>query len=258
MDLHLKDTCYIVTGGTRGLGYATAETLVVEGAQVVLAGRDGDRAAAAAQRLNELRAGSATSIACDLADHKAAERLTMAATEHGGTVSGALISVGGPQSGPTSSLSDDDFRSAFETVFLGARRVAHAVIDHAVDHNAPSSIVFVLSTSVYEPIAGLASSNALRPGIAMYAKTLADEYGHLGIRVNGLMPGRIATDRLAELDSAGGDPEGAKAAAIVKIPLGRYGRPEEFGAVAAFMLSPRAAYVSGTMLAVDGGMTRAL
>jgi 3-oxoacyl-[acyl-carrier protein] reductase len=108
------------------------------------------------------------------------------------------------------------------------------------------------------PLPDMAISNGLRPGLAIVAKTLADELGPRGIRVNGLLPGRIATDRVAELDAATGDPEAARAAAISGIPLRRYGEPEEFGRVATFVLSPAASFVSGVMLPVDGGMLRAL
>jgi 3-oxoacyl-[acyl-carrier protein] reductase len=111
---------------------------------------------------------------------------------------------------------------------------------------------------VKSPIPGLAISNGLRPGLAMVAKTLADELGPNGIRVNGLLPGRIATDRLKELDSKGGDPEGARRASEKAIPLRRYGSPEEFGRVAAFVLSPVASYISGAMIPVDGGALRTL
>ena len=101
-------------------------------------------------------------------------------------------------------------------------------------------------------------SNGLRPGLAMAAKALADELGPVGIRVNGLLPGRVGTDRVAELDDATGDPEAAKAAALKQIPLGRYGEPEEFGRAAAFLLSPAASFLTGVMLPVDGGMLRSL
>ncbi len=116
----------------------------------------------------------------------------------------------------------------------------------------------MLSSSVRTPLADMAISNGLRPGLAMVAKTLADELGPDGVRVNALLPGRIGTDRVAELDAATGDPEAARAAAVRTIPLGRYGEPEEFGRVAAFVLSPAASFVSGSMLPVDGGMLRAL
>ena len=120
------------------------------------------------------------------------------------------------------------------------------------------SIAFVLSSSVRAPLADMAISNGLRPGLAMVAKTLADELGPAGVRVNALLPGRVGTDRVAELDAATGDADAARASAMSAIPLGRYGEPEEFGRVAAFLLSPASSFVSGSMLPVDGGMLRAL
>ena len=116
----------------------------------------------------------------------------------------------------------------------------------------------MLSSSVRAPLPEMAISNGLRPGLAMVAKTLAEELGPRGVRVNGLLPGRIATERVAELDAASGDPEAARAAAIATIPLRRYGEPEEFGAVAAFLMSPAASFLTGVMLPVDGGLLRAL
>jgi 3-oxoacyl-[acyl-carrier protein] reductase len=111
---------------------------------------------------------------------------------------------------------------------------------------------------VKSPISGLAISNGLRPGLAMIAKTLADELGPNGTRVNGLMPGRISTDRLKELDAKGGDPEAARRASEKTIPLRRYGTPEEFGRVAAFVLSPAASYLTGTIIPIDGGALRTI
>jgi 3-oxoacyl-[acyl-carrier protein] reductase len=151
--------------------------------------------------------------------------------------------------------SDDAWRAAFESVFLGAVRLARTL---GSELGEGGSIAFVLSTSVRSPIESLAISNGLRPGLAGVVKSLADELGPRGIRVNGLLPGRIATGRVRELDSRRGDPEEARAALSGGIPLRRYGQPEEFGRVAAFVLSPAASYVSGAMIPVEGGALRAI
>ena len=137
-----------------------------------------------------------------------------------------------------------------------ARRLGWPFV--AVEHGLGGSLALVLSSSVRSPLPAMAVSNGLRPGLAMLTKQLADELGPRGIRVNGLLPGRVATERVAELDALAGDPEAAKAASLRTIPLGRYGEPSEFGRAAAFLLSPAASFVSGAMLPVDGGVMRAL
>ena len=251
MDLELRDRVYIVTGGARGLGRATAECLVAEGARVVLSGRSQDSLDAATAELGE----AAVSVVANNADPDAPERLLAVAQTTWGQVDGALISVGGPPKGPVSGITDDEWTASFESVFLGAVRLSR-VIGDALPPGG--SLALILSSSVRAPLGDMAISNGLRPGLAMVAKTLADELGPRGIRVNGLMPGRVGTERVAELDAAGGDPEAARAAAIKTIPLGRYGEPEEFGRVAAFLLSPAASFISGAMVPVDGGMLRSL
>jgi 3-oxoacyl-[acyl-carrier protein] reductase len=254
MDLELTDRVYLVTGGARGLGRATADCLVAEGARVVISGRSKESLAEAARTLGE----EVVTVAADNADPATPGRLIAAAQERWGRLDGALISVGGPPKGPVSGITgitDEQWTTAFGSVFLGAVRLAREV---GPVLPAGGALAFVLSSSVRSPLADLAISNGLRPGLAMVAKTLADELGPAGVRVNGLLPGRVGTDRAAELDAAGGDPEGARAAAVRSIPLRRYGAPEEFGRVAAFLLSPAASFVSGSMLPVDGGMLRAL
>ena len=247
VDLELAGRTFIVTGGSRGLGYATAVALVAGGAHVVLAARDADGVRAAASRLG------AVGVAADLAGAATPDTLVKAALEAYGRLDGALISVGGPPAGPSLGLTDEQWRDAFDSVFLGAVRMCRAVV--AALPPEGGSLALVLSTSVKTPISGLAASNGLRPGLAMLAKTMADELGPRGVRVNGLMPGRIATDRLRELD---GDDLKVRARAEQAIPLRRYGRPEEFGRVAAFVLSPAASYLTGAMVPVDGGALRAL
>jgi 3-oxoacyl-[acyl-carrier protein] reductase len=251
MDLGLSDRVYIVTGGARGLGRATADCLVAEGARVVLSGRSEDSLKEAVAELGDAAIG----VPADNADADTPARLMAAARERWGRLDGALISVGGPPTGSVTETTDEQWTEAFEAVFLGAVRLAREI---GAELGEGGSLAFVLSSSVRAPLPNLTISNGLRPGLAMVAKTLADELGPRGVRVNGLMPGRIGTERVAELDASTGDAEAARAAAIATIPLGRYGEPEEFGRAAAFLLSPAASFVSGVMLPVDGGMLRAL
>jgi 3-oxoacyl-[acyl-carrier protein] reductase len=251
MDLQLKDRVFVVTGGARGLGRATVDCLVAEGARVVVSGRSEESLAEAARTLGD----AVVPVVADNADRDTPSRLISAARERWGRLDGGLVSVGGPPKGPVTAIDDDQWTLAFESVFLGAVRLSRELGGALGDGG---SLALVLSSSVKAPLPAMAISNGLRPGLAMVAKTLADELGPRGIRVNGLLPGRIATDRVAELDAATGDPEAARAAAIETIPLRRYGRPEEFGRVASFVLSPAAAFVSGVMLPVDGGMLRSL
>ncbi|NUP23732.1 MAG: SDR family oxidoreductase [Streptomyces sp.] len=246
MDLGLKDRVYVVTGATRGLGNAAARELVADGAKVVLTGRDEERVAAAATELGP----NAVGLAVDNADPSAPTRLIAAARDAFGGFDGILVSVGGPPAGFAADNTDEQWQAAFESVFLGAVRLARAA---AAELDDGGVIGFVLSASVHEPIPGLTISNGLRPGLAGFAKSLADELGPRGIRVVGLLPARIDTDRVRELDGMSADPEATRAAHEARIPLRRYGAPEEFGRTAAFFLSPAASYLTGIMLPVDGG-----
>ncbi|GGW18616.1 oxidoreductase [Streptomyces capoamus] len=246
MDLGLRDRVYVVTGATRGLGNATARELIADGAKVVITGREDKQVTEAAAELGP----DAVGVAVDNADPQAPERLIAAAREHFGGFHGMLVSVGGPPPGFVADNTDEQWRAAFESVFLGAVRLARAA---AAELEEGGAIGFVLSGSVHEPIPGLTVSNGLRPGLAGFAKSLADELGPRGIRVVGVLPGRIDTDRLRELDGRSADPEATRAANESRIPLRRYGAPAEFGRVAAFLLSPAASYVTGVMVPVDGG-----
>ena len=253
MDLGLGGRGYLLTGASRGLGFATARALVDDGARVLISSRSPDAVSAAVTELGgEPHAFGAVT---DLAAPEAVPPLVDQARSHLGRIDGALISVGGPAPGTVFQTTVDDWRDAYESVVLGPLELVRALVPH-LDEGA--AIAFVLSTSVRQPIGNLAISNGLRPGLAMTAKALADELGPRGIRVLGLVPGPIATDRLISTEAASGDPAAARARNAARVPLGRVGEPAEFARVAAFALSPAASYVSGTMITVDGGATRAL
>jgi 3-oxoacyl-[acyl-carrier protein] reductase len=247
MDLGLDGRVYVVTGGTKGLGRATADALVADGARVVVSSRSQESVDAAVAALGD----NARGLAADNADETTPERLVQVALDAWGRLDGALISVGGPPGSAPLTATDDQWRTAFESVFLGAVRVARAAAPRIGDGGA---LGFVLSTSVKTPLSGLEISNGLRPGLAMWLKDLADALGPRGIRTFGLMPGSVLTDRIRELT-----PDAAAQARVAeRIPLRRLGEPEEFGRVAAFLLSPAASYVSGTVIPIDGGALRSL
>jgi 3-oxoacyl-[acyl-carrier protein] reductase len=271
MDLGLRDRAYLVTGGSRGLGFAGARELVAEGAGVLISAPHEATAEAAVARLEHGDPpGRAAWVVADNADPAAPGQLIAAARERFGRLDGALISVGGSPGGTIASITDDQWQAAFESVFLGAVRLARtlaadlgaepgagAAAGPAASRNGTGgSIVFVLAASVRAPLPGLGISNGLFPGLAGVVKALADEHGPAGVRVNGVLPVRIATDRVRQLDALAGDPGEVRARLSRNIPLRRYGEPEEFGRAAAFLLSPAASYTTGAMIPVDGGAIR--
>jgi len=257
MDLGLQERVFVVTAASGGLGRATAEVLVAEGARVVLVARRADVLDQVAEQLNAgASAPRALALAADLTDETTATDACAAALAAFGRLDGALVSVGGPPPGSVRGTTAAQWRGAFDSVFLPALRVTDAVLEAGTADDL--AVGWVLSSSVKSPIGGLAASNGLRPGLGMLVKQLADELGPEGTRVVGLMPGRVYTDRVQHLDSLSGDPVAARAAAEAAIPLRRSGRPEEFGRVAAFVLSPAASYLTGCVLPVEGGALRSL
>jgi 3-oxoacyl-[acyl-carrier protein] reductase len=265
VDLQLGDRVYLVTGGGQGLGFAAAQALVAEGASVILSGPRENSLSAAAERLGHEAADRVAWTVADNADAATPDRLIAAAQDRFGRLDGALVSVGGTPPGTVATTPDDAWRTAIDSVFLGAVRLARALGAYLADRTldgAPAgtggSVVFVLAASVRAPLPGLAISNGLFPGLAGVVKMLADDLGPHGVRMNGILPVRIATERVRQLDALAGDPDQVRARNSANIPLRRYGAPEEFGRLAAFLLSPAASYITGAMVPVDGGAIRAI
>jgi 3-oxoacyl-[acyl-carrier protein] reductase len=253
MDLSLSGRTYVLTGASRGLGFATARELVTDGARVVLSARHPDRLDRAVADLG----GPAHAVAVpgDLADPGLPDRLVAAARDAFGRLDGALISVGGPPRGTVAGATDEQWRAAFESVFLGALRTARTVAAALAEGGV---VGFVLSSTARSPVTGLGISNGLRPGLLGAAKDMAEEWGPRGVRVVSLLPHRVLTDRNRELFEGTGDAARARAEAEAAIPLRRLGEPAEFGRVAAFLLSPAASYLTGVAVPVDGGALRTL
>jgi 3-oxoacyl-[acyl-carrier protein] reductase len=248
MDLGITDRVYLVTGGSRGLGLATAHALVSEGARVIIAARDEDRVNAAVTELGGNQ-------------HAVAERLVAMAIAVYGRLDGALVGSGGPPPGSALKLTDDAWRAAFESTFLGVLRVVRATAvalgsDPTQRSGTGGAIALILSSSARSPLPNLALSNGLRSGLGMLVKDLGDELGPVGVRINGLLPGSFATDRLLNLDATQGNPDRVRRHKESTIPLGRYGDPDELARVATYLLSPAASYITGTLVPVDGGMLR--
>jgi 3-oxoacyl-[acyl-carrier protein] reductase len=247
MELGLRGRTAIVCGASSGLGQASAEALAEEGANVAMFARRRDELELHANRIGALAVRGDVTNGADL------ERLVERTLEAFGGIDIVVWNSGGPPAGKASELTDEQLESAFELLLQPAVRLVRLTLPHLRKSNA-GRIVFISSATVKEPTPHLALSNALRPGVTGWAKTLSRELGPEGITVNCVAPGRIDTPRMTELYGAEGPPPEE----LAQIPLGRLGSPREFGDVVCFLASDRAAYITGTTVLVDGGSSRGL
>ena len=263
MDLHLTGKRALICGGSSGLGRAVAEALAAEGVHVALLSRDAARLQVVADGINATAIGRAVFVTADLADHDGLlKAVDTAEGLLGGPIEILLNNTGGPPPSGVAGLDPDLWRSQFESMVLSVFRLTDRVLP-PMRAAGWGRILNVASVSLVEPIGTLGVSNTLRASIAAWAKTLATEVAADGVTVNTLLPGRIDTPRIDKLDRAaaertGKTPEQARADSVVSIPVGRIGTTEEFGAVAAFLASPLAAYVTGSLVRLDGGSVRAI
>ena len=254
MDLGLTDHRVLVGGATRGLGAAIARALAGEGASIAAMARPSPALDVAAIGLD------AVPVGVDLTDPDAPAAAVRAAVDALGGLDGLVVNTGGPPAGTFAEIDEASWQKAISNTLLSSLRLVRAALPHLRDGRDPA-ILIVLSSSVREPVADLVTSNTLRPGLAGFVKSLVPEIAP--IRINGIAPGRFDTDRVRQLDEMRAGKEGStldevKAGHVARIPLGRYGDPDELGRAAAFLLSPAASYLTGVILPVDGGMIRSL
>lgn len=255
MDTGLNGKNVLVPGASSGIGLAIARVFAQEGANVVLAARRADMVRAEAARL-----GSAVGIGIDLTEDGAPSALVKAAEEAFGPIDVLILNSGGPPPGGAADISAEQSLDAVHQLLLQHIRLTTLVLP-GMRERRWGRVVAVGSSGVQQPLPNLALSNIGRAGLAGYLKTLAAEVARDGVTVNMVLPGRIDTDRVGSLDVAaakrtGRSPKETRADSEASIPAGRYGKPEEFAAVVAFLASGPASYVTGEQIRCDGGLVR--
>ena len=262
MDLGLKGKVALVSGASKGLGFAVAKALAAEGAQVSISSRDEAAIRAAAERIQQETGAKVVSMAVDVRDKAAIDRWIASAAETFGGIDALMTNSGGPPAGEAVSFDDAAWQDAADLLLFSTIRMIRAAMPH-MEKRGGGAILVSTSSSVKEPVPNLGLSTVLRASVSALSKTLALELAAKKIRVNQIIPGRIDTDRVRHLDEvnakkAGITPDQAKAKAVAAIPMGRYGIADEFGRVGAFLLSDAASYMTGATVQVDGGQIRSV
>lgn len=258
MDLGLSGKRAAVAASSGGLGRAIARALAAEGCRVAICGRDPERIEAAAGSIAAATGAEVLPAVVDVSvEGEVGGWIDDVAAQWQG-LDLVVPNAGGPRPGAFAEVGPADWDGAYRLTLRSALETARAARPHLPSGGA---MLFMTAASTRQPVATLVLSMVFRSGVSALAKALADEWAADGIRVNHLIPGRIATERVAELDEtaacrAGITVEEARARARAAIPMGRYGRPDEFAAAAVFLLSDAAAYITGATLAVDGGLLR--
>lgn len=258
MDLHLKGLRALVTGASRGLGYATALGLAREGVGVALNSRDSEKLTVAAQALAQATGAQVVATPGDVTEPAMPEQLIAQAVEALGGLDLLVTNAGGPPPGKFEAFDDAAWQRAIDLSLMGHVRLIRAALPYLRQSKA-ASVLTITSYSVKQPIANLILSNSVRLATVGLTKSLALELGAEGIRFNSILPAWTETERVYELMNArakasGGSVDDEIARQAKDSPLGRMGRPEEFANAAVFLLSPAASYITGVMLSVDGGM----
>jgi 3-oxoacyl-[acyl-carrier protein] reductase len=262
MHVGLTDKVVMVGGASKGLGFAVAHAVAAEGALVCIASRDADAVHNAARTITQDTGARVHAVAADLSKADAIADWHAQTVKAFGGVDALFANTGGPPAGNSLSFDDAAWQAAFELLLMSVVRTVRLVVP-SMKGRGGGAILIGTSSSVKEPIANLALSNVLRSGVTSLAKTLSLELAADRIRVNTLIPGRIETDRLRQLDDINAKRtntplEQHRTRMMATVPLGRYGLPEEFGKVGAFLLSEAASYITGANVQVDGGLIKGM
>ncbi len=261
MELNLAGKTALVAASSQGLGFAIAERLVREGAFVMISGREEEKLKQKVFELESIGPGKTAYQKADLTNAEDIKRLVSFTNESFGVINILVNNAGGPPAGSFEELTDEHWQAAFELNLLSFIRLIREALPFLKQQGG--KILNIASSSVKEPIPGLILSNTFRTGIIGLSKTLASELAPYQILINTMAPGRIATGRVKHLDQINADKQGVERESIeaqikAGIPLKRYGSPEEFANVAAFLLSDANTYMTGNTLLVDGGMVKAI
>jgi len=258
MDLKLKDKRALVTGASRGLGYATALALAKEGCKVAINGRDEARIKSVAEKLSKETGAQVIGLAGDVSEIGVPEKLIQQIVEAFGGLDILVTNAGGPPPGTFESFDEAAWQKAIDLSLMSHVRLIRAALPHLRKSSA-ASVLTVTSMSVKQPLANLVLSNSVRAATVGLTKSLALELGKDGIRFNSILPGWTETERVTQLMTARATANKSTVEAEIakqsqESPLGRMGQPAEFANAAAFLVSPAASYITGVMLTVDGGM----
>jgi 3-oxoacyl-[acyl-carrier protein] reductase len=258
LDLGIKDKVAVVAAGTRGIGLCCATALAREGAQVAVFGRDEASLAQAARQVEAEGGRPCLALRADLLDATSITNVFEQVRQRLGPVRILVANSVGPPPGGLDSADDEAWVRAFEGAFLSTLRMVRIAIPQMIECGG-GSVVAVQSSSVKQPIPGMILSNGVRPGVAGLMKSLTQEYAVRGVRFNVVCPGRIQTERFMKVEkSHGGDFESRVARMAAEVPVGRLGQPAEVADAVVFLASERASYITGSVLAVDGGNVRSL
>lgn len=261
MELNLTGKTALIAASSQGLGFAIAQQLVKEGANVMITGRDEEKLRLKASALEVIGNGKVAYHKTDITKAEEIKQLVSTTVEKFGSIHMLVNNAGGPPAGSFEILTDVDWQASFELNLLSYVRMIREALPYLKKHGG--KIINIASSSIKEPISGLILSNTFRTGIVGLSKTLAAELAPYNILINTIAPGRIATDRVKHLDQINADKQGVDLEAIETqmkegIPLKRYGAPQEFANVAVFLLSDANTYMTGSSFLVDGGMVKSI